>query len=279
MSGQVNFGGTSSTASYTDGFVYSNGVSVATGRTCANGQTPIRITELYGYVSGRGASRTITMALGAASATLTVASASAATATGWKAVSAYYNGGSLQFRYTGSGSFYFARGATGTGLATNSSGFEWTGTLGGSYKYVEAPVAPASLVVTPSGVGGFSVSWNAPTDNGGSAITGYRLEYSTSSAFTGATAVTVAGTSHTVTGLTPGVMYYFRVAARNAVTDNYSTWSVYSSTRSATALGGIEVWNGTAWEEAESVEVWNGTAWVPVSSVEIWGGASWTNPA
>ena len=61
------------------------------------------------------------------------------------------------------------------------------------------------------------VSWTAPEDDGGSAITGYTI-----TPFIGSTAqdpVDVSGstTSKTITGLTNGTAYTFRVKATNAV--------------------------------------------------------------
>jgi hypothetical protein len=61
------------------------------------------------------------------------------------------------------------------------------------------------------------VNWTAPTDNGGSAITGYDVQ-----AFAGTSTVPVstttagaAATSVTVTGLTNGTSYTFKVRAKN----------------------------------------------------------------
>ena len=90
-----------------------------------------------------------------------------------------------------------------------------------------AASAPTSVVAT-SGRSGVSVSWTAPTSNGGSAITDYLVEYATTSggsytAFNDGTSTT---TSATITGLTAGNTYYVRVAAVNALsTGTYSSES------------------------------------------------------
>ena len=80
-----------------------------------------------------------------------------------------------------------------------------------------APAAPTGVTAT-AGDGSAVVSWTAPAD-GGSGITGYTV-----TPYIGATAQpvrTVTGTppatSTTVTGLTNGTAYTFRVAATNAV--------------------------------------------------------------
>jgi hypothetical protein len=84
---------------------------------------------------------------------------------------------------------------------------------------VTAPLAPAkpTAVVGATGSKAITVSWVAP-NNGGSVITGYVLQYTTNG---GTSYVTVAGTitasPKTVTGLTAGTSYSFRVAAKNAI--------------------------------------------------------------
>jgi FtsP/CotA-like multicopper oxidase with cupredoxin domain len=101
----------------------------------------------------------------------------------------------------------------------------------GAFSTASAAVTPRAAATAPSvpaaptGIAGavgtrtITVSWVAPV-NGGSAITGYALQYTTNG---GATYVTVTAnsgtttTSRAVTGLTAGTAYRFRVAAINAV--------------------------------------------------------------
>jgi large repetitive protein len=79
-----------------------------------------------------------------------------------------------------------------------------------------APQAPTGLAGTPA-LSQVALSWVAPVNNGGSPITDYLVAYSTNgstwSVFSDGTST---ATSATVTGLTNGVPYYFRVAAANA---------------------------------------------------------------
>lgn len=74
------------------------------------------------------------------------------------------------------------------------------------------------------------VSWTAPDANG-TAITDYIVQYSTSSTFASGVTTFSDGTSSTasatVTGLTNGTTYYFRVKAVNAVGES-SLWSPIS---------------------------------------------------
>ena len=77
------------------------------------------------------------------------------------------------------------------------------------------PTAPASVSVT-GGDSKATVTWTAPLSNGGSAITGYKVEYAVSSG-TDWKSITAAATATTatVTGLINGTSYLFRVSAVN----------------------------------------------------------------
>jgi len=62
------------------------------------------------------------------------------------------------------------------------------------------------------------LSWSTDgTYNGGSPIIDYSVFYSTSSTGTFTLFSVVTTKSATVTGLTPGVYYYFNIKARNVV--------------------------------------------------------------
>ena len=91
------------------------------------------------------------------------------------------------------------------------------------------PGAPTSILATlTAGVAQAPLAWTAPTSNGGSAITGYKVEYSSD----GSTWVTASGNTATATlsftvttGLAIGVPYTFRVAAINAIGTSSATSS------------------------------------------------------
>jgi hypothetical protein len=83
-----------------------------------------------------------------------------------------------------------------------------------------APGMPTNVVATPGNTQ-VRLSWAAPPSNGGTALTDYRVEWKSAS-----TTVTTwnlfndgvsTGTTATVTGLTNGTAYVFRVAAINAL--------------------------------------------------------------
>jgi predicted phage tail protein len=81
------------------------------------------------------------------------------------------------------------------------------------------PGPPAGLTAT-AGNAQVTLSWGAPASDGGSPVSGYIVDQGTSPG--GETGVPVngslvTGTSYTVTGLTNGTTYYFKVFAVNAV--------------------------------------------------------------
>ena len=83
--------------------------------------------------------------------------------------------------------------------------------------------APQSLNVSPDDTGTLDVSWEAPASDGGSAITGYKVQWKRvgDSWDTPADVFedTVSRMTHTITGLTDGVEYTVRVIAVNDVGD------------------------------------------------------------
>ena len=81
----------------------------------------------------------------------------------------------------------------------------------------EVPAAPSALTAM-AGNAEVTLSWTAPVKDGGAAITGYMIDHSVMADFSSPTTVsTAAATSHTVSTLTNGTLYYFRVAAVNSV--------------------------------------------------------------
>ena len=84
------------------------------------------------------------------------------------------------------------------------------------------PTAPLALAVTPgSQIQELDASWQDPSSNGGSAVTGYKVQWKEAADSWDTAAdvsqTTVTTTTHTITGLTGGVEYAVRVVATNDV--------------------------------------------------------------
>ena len=80
------------------------------------------------------------------------------------------------------------------------------------------PGTPTALSAS-GGNAQVALTWTAPASNGGNAITNYSVQYSSNSGSTWTTVSRTASAtaSQTVTGLTNGTAYVFRVAAINAI--------------------------------------------------------------
>ena len=99
-----------------------------------------------------------------------------------------------------------------TVTATNAIGTSSASVASNSVTALGVPQAPTGVTVSIASSSSIAVSWTAPTNDGGSAITGYTV---TSSG--GQTCTTTGATTCTVTGLTTGTSYTFTVTATNAI--------------------------------------------------------------
>ena len=102
-----------------------------------------------------------------------------------------------------------------------------------------APDAPTGLSATASGTTAIDLSWTTPADNGGRAISGYKIEWSAagSAPWTVLMATTgSAATTYSNTGLTAETTRHYRVSAINSVGTGAvsNTASATTSTRVST---------------------------------------------
>ena len=101
------------------------------------------------------------------------------------------------------------------------------------------PDAPQSLNVSPDDTGTLDMSWEAPASDGGSAITGYKVQWKRAADSWDTPAdvfeATVSRMTHTITGLTDGVEYTVRVIAVNDVGDGPPSDEATGTPRETTA--------------------------------------------
>lgn len=150
--------------------------------------------------------------------------------------------------------------------ATGTSGNSSSASQATNQSVPSAPGTPSLSNVTATGA---RVTYMPPASNGGSSITGYDVQWSTSPSFVGDTVTQADSASpYDITGFLPGETYYVRVRAKNAL--GAGAWSAAAST---TTLSGVKVGNGTQWRDAV-VYVGNGTSWV-LASVKRGAGGGW----
>lgn len=112
----------------------------------------------------------------------------------------------------------------------NSEGWSaWSGRA--SAKTLKTPGAPSAPLLSSVRATSVDVAFSAPSDTGGSTITGYQIGYGTDSSTP--TSTVTATSPHVVAGLNPGTVYYFRVRARNSV-----GWGAWSAARSIRTVAG-----------------------------------------
>lgn len=133
----------------------------------------------------------------------------------------------------------------------------------GSSSSPTAPSAPASLSATAASTSQINLSWNAPSSNGGAAITGYEVERSANGSSTWVNvASNTASTSTTYSdqGLTSGTAYTYRVSAINSV--GTSSPSATASATTPSGSGGNPPPSGISISNAKST-------WGTTSSKQI----------
>lgn len=231
--GAVN--NTSSFTSYPNNFVYIDGIGMPTTALAANGNRPIQVDSIgAGYAAGAAGIYAAINYQGSGN----VGSGTWGTSGGTFRFVIGYSSGTLNFgRNTGiGGTVYDAA----DGLPFGA------GIMPGSLQYYEVPSAPTSTTFVQNSVTEATLSWTAPASNGGRTITGYRIMYATNASYTGATTLDVGVmTSRKLTGLTPGLQYWSKVAAINSVASGAGTSSVYSASKSVVIvaeIGDLDGW-------------------------------------
>jgi titin len=199
--------------------------------------------------------------------TWTTVIADTATTSTSATVSSLTNGATYTYRVAAITEF-------GTGAATSPASTQPRGLAG----------PPTSLTLSPSD-SQLTLNWSAPVSDGGSAVTGYRVEQTTDGGTTWTTLATInsPATATTLSGLTNGTAYAIRVVALSAAgagtpsTQNIGTPAALAGrpgTPSATSSSGQVV---LSWSAPAS----NGGATITQYVIEVSsdGGATWTSIA
>jgi uncharacterized repeat protein (TIGR02543 family) len=101
--------------------------------------------------------------------------------------------------------------------ATSGAGTSSASSASSSVAINAAPSVPRNVVAT-AGNGSVAVTWDAPSDTRGSALTGYTATaYTSGNNVAGTCTSTVIAEACTVTGLTNGTAYTFKVVATNGI--------------------------------------------------------------
>ena len=161
-----------------------------------------------------------------------------------------------------------------------------TGNYGTTPCTTTVPGAPTSLTATANGTSTINLTWDAPADNGGSAITGYRIEVSSDggTGWTDREANTNSTTtSYSHTGLSPGTTHHYRVSAINAngtgaasSTGNATTTTVPGAPTGLTATASGTSTINLTWDAPSN----DGGASITGYRIEVSpnGTSSWTEP-
>lgn len=232
----------------------SSGCVVPSGRVMASGSHQVLATGIRGWLAGYGATRTVQMGIaGVFCAAFNVGASSGAQDTGVRNLSGLLTPGAASIAVYSSGRTYFGRAAGGAPSSVDNVGNTWP-PLVGHVTYTEASTAPTDVLASGIAQEEATLGWTPPADNGGAAVTGYRVEVASDALFADIVAtIDVAAATTPVTGLDPGTEYFVRVGAINAVTAAAASWSAWSATYSFTTLAGAFLKVAGTWRP---VRVW-----------------------
>lgn len=155
-----------------------------------------------------------------------------------------------------------------TVTATNNVGTSGSGSASATPRTI--PTAPTSFAADTATFGQITLSWAAPSSDGGDSVDGYRLRTGTTLG-SGTLLYEGTGTSYAHTGLSPYTDYSYNIIAYNAAGESTDTTN---ATLTAKTMGGIaRVWNGSSYVTTLP-KVWNGSAWVDAQA-RMWNGTEW----
>lgn len=147
---------------------------------------------------------------------------------------------------------------------------EGTGPWSGTGTSAGIPTAPSGISAVRS-TNDVTVTVSASSSNGGSAITGYGVQYSTDgSTWSTAQTIGASGGSTVFNDLAPALTYTFRAYATNAVGN-----SAYATSAGVFIPAGGKRWDGSAWQSTTIGRRWTGTEWTNLTVARRWNGTDW----
>ena len=158
--------------------------------------------------------------------------------------------------------------------AINTAGRSPASNVANATTDATVPAAPTNLSAVASGTSQIDLSWRAPSFNGGSRITGYRIEVADggNGPWSALVANTLsASTSYSHTGLAPASTRYYRVFAINAVGSGTES-GVANATTDATVPDAPTNLIATATEPTRIDLVWTAPAYdggTPITGYRI----------
>lgn len=210
---------------------------------------PVWVTRAKVRLAGRTEPRTCSIHVGGVNTSdFTVATGTSAADVGFKSIDYKYSGitaASISVGYNTNGSVFLGRWG---------SGSPGTASVWGECDYIQVPTGPRTVTASSPSAGTLRVSWDVPSDDGGSVITGYYVQISTSSSFSSISAFDTATSSERskdFTGLAFGTLYYARVFSYNTIYDNFRNYPMSIASQVVNAT--ISAPPGPVWVTAEAI--------------------------
>ena len=167
--------------------------------------------------------------------------------------------------------------------AINTNGTGDASNVANATSFTTVPGAPTSLSATASWPTQINLSWTAPANNGGFAITGYRIEISLDGITNWRARAGNATTTYFQIGLAPGTTRHYRVSARN--TNGLGAASNVANATTGTTVPGVPTdLSATASGTTQIDLSWtapasNGGSTITGHKIEVSsdGGSNWTD--
>lgn len=262
---------------------------------------PIEITKVGSYLAGYGASRTVSLVVDdAVTSSFSVPSVATtlveprAAYTNKKTISKKITdttgGPQLSMGFNTNGTTFFGRVQNVTGKTISPWNAESNVILWGVCDYIQVPTGPRNVSASALSQTSIRASWEVPSDDGSSPITGYVAQISASSSFSSVIQqASVDGNTFSYdfsTGLSAGTTYYVRIFAKNSLSSmsqnpvSIASQVASAATQSAPTGGGGTTLNLGKRADGTSLTIgkrFDGTNWVDITIAKRFDGSNWVD--